>query len=250
MKNLNDLLINITTLYKQKVFGKFLQEIGKNDFFSYSKNTYFILNDESQLIILYSTYLSIKYIYKDVDLTVLNFLNESNLNINCFNDKNIKFIKMNKKESDFKNILEFLKFKKLNIKNLSFILPDIFDEEITYIMYKILHKGKLEALKPIERHARYFIFRPALLLKKRDLTSICHKYDLKEELFSSFTFKDMNKEELFDVDKLINKIKESQNQADSNIYDAVNNVILDKVISYKKNGKFHSFEDIYKSLKK
>lgn len=245
MNNFTSLLDEITTTYKQKLFGKYLQGISKYNMFDYSKNCYFIINDDDSILQLYSFYLAKKYIYKDISLTILNSSKYKNNEINIFDDKDIKIIKISSKLNNLDKIISLLKVKKLYKKNSSFIYSTIFDEEITYTLYNILYKGKLLGLRPIEKEKNYYIFRPGLLLQERDIKYILNKYDGEFDLFRSFDFKQIEKEKLDKTYDLILDIKKTQNQAGNNIYDAINNVILDKVLSYKKGKEKVSFLDTF-----
>lgn len=248
MKNFEELFNNITTLYKQKLFGKYLQIIFKNKMFDISKDIIFILKDDYSFLSLLMLLNVKKYICKDLKITILNLSSFSKKDISCFVKNDIKYIKTNLKEYSFINIKKILTSNNIKIKGKAFIFLDNFDDEITYILNSILNKGKLVSLNPIEKKGNYFIFRPNILLKERDIISILNKYSLTYSSFSSLSFEKENIDDLNKTKEVILYLRKSTLQAEMNIFDALNNVILDKVISYKKNSKEYDFFTIYKSL--
>lgn len=248
MKNIDELFNNITTLYKQKLFGKYLQIIFKNKMFNISKDIIFILKDDYSFLSLLMLLNVKRYIIKDLKITILNLSSYSKKEISSYLTSDIKYIKLSLKEYTFIKIKKALTSSKIKIKGSAFIFNDSFDDEIAYILNSILNKGKLISLNPVERKSNYFIFRPNILIKERDIISIMNKYDLNYSVFSSFSFEKENLNDLNKTKEVISYLRKSTSQAEMNIYDALNNVILDKVISYKKNSKEYDFFTIYKSL--
>lgn len=248
MKNVDELFNNITTLYKQKLFGKYLQIIFKNKLFQISNDVIFILKDDYSFLSLLMLLNVKKYICKTLKITILNLSSFSKNDFFSLLTNDIKYIKTTLKEFSFINVKKILTSNDIKIKGKAFIFNDSFDDETTYILNSILNKGKLVSLNPVEKKGSYFIFRPNILLKERDIISILKKYSLTYSSFSSFSFEKENIEDLNKTKEVISYIRKSTPQAEMNIFDALNNVILDKVISYKKNSKEYDFFTIYKSL--
>lgn len=244
MNKIEELYNQITTTYKQKIFGKFLQTINDYKFLSFSKNVYCILYDSTSLINLLSIALCKKYIYKDIKLNIINFSSYNKRDLSFLLKENISYFKEKKSSYSISFFNDFFSLKER--KDSLLVFQDTFDDEIVYIMYNLLNDGKLLSLNPIEKKKNYYITRPSLLIRNRDLLYIFNKYELENKEFSSLSFEKINKDRLYYIKDLIATLKQSQNQIEMNIFDAPNNVIVDKLLSYIKDDESFNFLDSFK----
>lgn len=244
MNKIEELYNQITTTYKQKIFGKFLQTINDYKFLSFSKNVYCILYDSTSLINLLSIALCKKYIYKDIRVNIINFSSYSKRDLSFLLKENISYFKEKKSSYSISFLNDFFSLKER--KNSLLVFQDTFDDEIVYIMYNLLNEGKLQSFNPIEKRKNYYITRPSFLLRNRDLLYVFNKYELENKEFSSLSFEKINKDKLYYIKNLIADLKQSQNQVEMNIFDAPNNVIVDKLLSYIKDDKSFNFLDSFK----
>jgi tRNA(Ile)-lysidine synthase TilS/MesJ len=115
-------------------------------------------------------------------------------------------------------------------------------EEITEdVLYNLLEKGKIKTIMPKENlNNEIILIRPTFLIKEKGISLW--------EKSTGLEFINLEKqidEKMENIKKTIEKLKESDELADINIFKSVHNVNLDTIISYIDKGKAIHFLDDY-----
>ena len=131
-----------------------------------------------------------------------------------------------------------------------------FDDVIETILMGMLHGGQIQTMMP-KLHSTNFegmeLIRPLYLVREED---ICKWRDYNElhflqcachftETCSTCHEDGTTSSKRLETKKLIAKLKETNPFVESNIFKSVENVNLNTVIAYKKDGERHSFLDEY-----
>ena len=130
-----------------------------------------------------------------------------------------------------------------------------FDDVIETILMGMLYGAQVQTMMPKVRstsHPGMELIRPLYLVKEDDIISWCGKNKLQfiqcacrfTEHYTKCNNED-GKSKREEVKKLIKQLKQNYSNIDINIFRSVQNVNLDTIISYKKDGKIHSFLDDY-----
>ena len=132
-----------------------------------------------------------------------------------------------------------------------------YDDVIETTLMNMLYSGSIQTMLP-KLHSDNFknmqLIRPLYFVREDDIISWAKNNNLqflncacKFTIENSIDSKNVSSRRLF-TKKLIKDLSKDYD-VDKNIFSATNNVILDKVLSYKKNGKIHSFLDNYDKVK-
>lgn len=132
-----------------------------------------------------------------------------------------------------------------------------YDDVIETTLMNMLYSGSIQTMLP-KLHSDNFknmqLIRPLYFVREDDIISWAKNNKLqflncacKFTLENSIDSKNVSSRRLF-TKKLIKDLSKDYD-VDKNIFSATNNVILDKVLSYKKSGKIHSFLDNYDKVK-
>lgn len=131
-----------------------------------------------------------------------------------------------------------------------------YDDVIETILMGMLHGAQIQTMMP-KLHSTNFtgmeLIRPMYLIRESD---ICAWRDYNELFFlqcachftdacADFRSDEITPSKRLETKKLIAALKKDNPYIESNIFNSVENVNLDTVISYKKNGKRHSFLEDY-----
>ena len=127
-----------------------------------------------------------------------------------------------------------------------------FDDVIETILMSMLYAGEIRTIIP-KLHSTNFpgreLIRPLYLVKEADILA-WKRYNGLEFLqcacrFTEHTATDIGASKRLEMKALIRKFRETNPQIESNIFRSVENVNLEKVISYCLGGETHSFMDDY-----
>ena len=125
-----------------------------------------------------------------------------------------------------------------------------YDDVIETILMGMLYGGQIQSMMPKLRSRNYEgmeLIRPMYLIREKDICSwrdsnglrfldcACHVTARKEE----------GESKRAEIKKLIASMKKDNPAVEANIFKALENVDLDTVIEYKKDGKRHSFLEDY-----
>lgn len=135
-----------------------------------------------------------------------------------------------------------------------------YDDVIETILMGMLHSGQIQTMMP-KLHSTNFqgmeLIRPLYLVREDDicrwrdynnlhfLQCACHFTETCSTCHEDGT----TSSKRLETKKLIKKLKESNPYIEGNIFKSVENVNLDTVIEYKKNGVRHNFLDTYLSAR-
>ena len=130
-----------------------------------------------------------------------------------------------------------------------------FDDVIETILMGMLYGSQIQTMMP-KLHSTYHedmeLIRPLYWVKEESIVSWVNRNKLEfiqcacrftEEYTKTDNADGMSKRE--EVKRLIKSLKENYNNIDINIFRSVENVNLNTIISYKKDGKVHHFLDDY-----
>lgn len=131
-----------------------------------------------------------------------------------------------------------------------------YDDVIETILMGMLHSGQIQTMMP-KLHSIHFegmeLIRPLYLVREEDicrwrdynnlhfLQCACHFTETCSTCHEDGT----TSSKRLETKKLIAKLKENNPYIEGNIFKSVENVNLDTVIEYKKNGVRHNFLDTY-----
>jgi tRNA(Ile)-lysidine synthase TilS/MesJ len=126
-----------------------------------------------------------------------------------------------------------------------------YDDVIETTLMSMLWSGHVETMMP-KLHSKNYegmeLIRPMYYIREEDIEAWRDRYDLKfADCACSVT--DSRNEEFSskrkETKELIKELKKTNPEVDANIMSSMENVFLDSVISYTKDGVFHSFLDEY-----
>ena len=131
-----------------------------------------------------------------------------------------------------------------------------YDDVIETILMGMLHGGQIQTMMP-KLHSTNFegmeLIRPLYLVREKDICSWRDYNDLHflqcachfTETCSTFREDGTSSSKRLETKNLIAKLKENNPYVEGNIFKSVENVNLDTVIEYKKDGVRHNFLDTY-----
>ena len=127
-----------------------------------------------------------------------------------------------------------------------------YDDVIETILMGMLWSGQMQTMMP-KLHSKHFagmeLIRPMYLIREDDIKAwrdcnhlqflqcACH--------FTDACARGIPVSKRAETKELIRALKETNPHVESNIFNSVNNVSLDTIISYQRNGVIHSFLDGY-----
>ncbi len=128
-----------------------------------------------------------------------------------------------------------------------------FDDVIETIVMGMLYGSQIQTMMPklhSTNHPGMQLIRPMYLIKEQDIINWAKHNNLEFiRCACKITEKDASHEKVGskreEVKRLIKELKKNYKNIDINIFRSVENVNLDTVISYTKNGKKHHFLDEY-----
>ncbi len=127
-----------------------------------------------------------------------------------------------------------------------------FDDVIETILMSILYGGEIRSMMP-KLHSTNFagmqLIRPLYYVKEKDITAWA-AYNNLEFIrcacrFTEHVASGVAESKRFEVKKLIEEMKKTNENVEYNLFKSVYNVNLDTMIGYKSNGKRHHFMDDY-----
>ncbi len=129
-----------------------------------------------------------------------------------------------------------------------------FDDVIETILMGMLYGGQVQTMMP-KLHSTNFegmeLIRPMYLIREKDIVHWCNYNNLSFiQCACKFTEKaetedKENTSKRKEIKALIQELKKTNPQVESNIFRSVENVNIDTVISYKQGGVVHNFVDTY-----
>lgn len=128
-----------------------------------------------------------------------------------------------------------------------------FDDIIETILMSMIYGGQVETMMPKVHSANFEgmeIIRPMYLVREREIIRWCEYNDLRFiQCACKFTESVANDHSTtskrLEIKKLIAALNADNPQVEMNIFRSVENIHLNKIISYKKDGVTHSFLDDY-----
>ena len=127
-----------------------------------------------------------------------------------------------------------------------------FDDVIETILMGMLYGAQVQTMMPKLPSTNYEgmeLIRPMYLIREKDIIHWCDYNDLHFiRCACRFTEKAAESEEeskRLEIKHLIAKLKKTNPQVDINIFRSMENVNIDTVIEYKKDGQKHSFLEDY-----
>ena len=129
-----------------------------------------------------------------------------------------------------------------------------FDDVIETILMGMIYGAQMQTMMPKVKstsHPGMQLIRPLYYVKEADIISWSKKYNLD---FIKCACKVTEKREISgekigskrdEIKKLITELRKVYKNVDINIFRSAQNVNLDTLISYRKNGKVHNFLDDY-----
>lgn len=129
-----------------------------------------------------------------------------------------------------------------------------FDDVIETILMGMLYGGQVQTMMP-KLHSTNFegmeLIRPMYLIREKDIVHWCD-YNNLSFIRCACKFTEQNEAEdkentskRKEIKALIQELKKTNPQVESNIFRSVENVNIDTVISYKQGGVVHNFVDAY-----
>lgn len=127
-----------------------------------------------------------------------------------------------------------------------------FDDVLETILLAMFYSGEVKTMMP-KLHSTNFegmeLIRPLYLIKEKDIISFKNNAELTFlNCACKFTLETNNKEELSkrkEMKALIEKYRKINKHVENNIFKSVDNINLDAVLGYRKDGKKYSFLDEY-----
>lgn len=131
-----------------------------------------------------------------------------------------------------------------------------YDDVIETILMAMLHSGQIQTMMP-KLHSTNFegmeLIRPLYLVREDDICKWRDYNDLHflqcachfTETCSTYNEDGTSSSKRLETKKLIAKLKETNPYVEGNIFKSVENVSLNTIIAYKKDGKRHHFLDEY-----
>ena len=138
-----------------------------------------------------------------------------------------------------------------------------FDDVIETILMGILYSGQIKTMMP-KLHSTNFegmeLIRPLYLVREEDILrwrdynglsfiscacKVTERLALEASLKGGRTVKEPSSSKRAETKRLIRNLRETNEFVEANIFKSVENVHLDTVIQWKKDGTYHSFLDEY-----
>jgi len=127
-----------------------------------------------------------------------------------------------------------------------------FDDVIETTLLSMFYGAEIKTMMPklhSENYKGLELIRPMYLIKEHDIISWC-KYNNLEFIncackFTKKTDIDENFSKRKSMKKLINELRKEKKNIDYNIFKSLENINLNNVLGYKKDGRFTSFLDEY-----
>lgn len=129
-----------------------------------------------------------------------------------------------------------------------------FDDVIETILMGMLYGGQVQTMMP-KLHSTNFegmeLIRPMYLIREKDIVHWCNYNNLSFIRCACKFTEQIETEDKESTSKrkeikaLIQELKKTNPQVESNIFRSVENVNIDTVISYKQGGLVHNFVDTY-----
>lgn len=131
-----------------------------------------------------------------------------------------------------------------------------YDDVIETILMAMLHSGQIQTMMP-KLHSTNFegmeLIRPLYLVREEDICKWRDYNDLHflqcachfTETCSTYNEDGTSSSKRLETKKLIAKLKESNPYVEGNIFKSVENISLNTIIAYKKDGERHHFLDEY-----
>ena len=131
-----------------------------------------------------------------------------------------------------------------------------YDDVIETILMSMLHSGQIQTMMP-KLHSTNFegmeLIRPLYLIREEDICKWRDYNNLRflqcachfTETCSTCNEDGTTASKRLDTKRLIAKLKENNPYVEGNIFKSVENVNIDTIIEYKKNGVRHNFLEIY-----
>ncbi|MCR5340168.1 MAG: ATPase [Saccharofermentans sp.] len=126
-----------------------------------------------------------------------------------------------------------------------------YDDVIETTLMSMLWSGHVETMMP-KLHSKNYegmeLIRPMYYIREEDIEAWRDRYDLKFADCACSVADSRNEEfssKRKETKELIKELKKTNPEVEANIMSSMENVFLDSVISYTKDGVFHSFLDEY-----
>ena len=134
-----------------------------------------------------------------------------------------------------------------------------FDDVIETILMSMIYGGQVETMMP-KLHSANFpgmqLIRPMYLIREADIKHWCSYHNLRFiQCACRFTDtcttcnNEENRSKRVEIKELIKTLKQVNPFVESNIFRSVENVNLETVVAYKKDGVKHHFLDDYDTKK-
>ena len=126
-----------------------------------------------------------------------------------------------------------------------------YDDVIETILMSMLYGGQIQTMMPKVRSRNYEgmeLIRPMYLIREDDIVSWCEYNGLEFLRCACSVMENAADPEAsgrLKIKKLISELKKTNPAVEANIFRSVENIDIDAVISYKKDGKRRNFLDDY-----
>ena len=126
-----------------------------------------------------------------------------------------------------------------------------YDDVIETILMSMLYGGQIQTMMPKVRSRNYEgmeLIRPMYLIREDDIVSWCEYNGLEFLRCACSVMENAADPEAsgrLKIKKLISELKKTNPAVEANIFRSVENIDIDAVISYKKDGKRRTFLDDY-----
>ncbi len=126
-----------------------------------------------------------------------------------------------------------------------------YDDVIETILMSMLYGGQIQTMMPKVKSRNYEgmeLIRPMYLIREDDIVSWCEYNGLEFLRCACSVMENAADPEAsgrLKIKKLISELKKTNPAVEANIFRSVENIDIDAVISYKKDGKRRSFLDDY-----
>jgi len=131
-----------------------------------------------------------------------------------------------------------------------------YDDVIETILMSVLHGAQFQTMMP-KLHSQNFpgmeLIRPMYFIREKDIKHFQTYHDLRF-LLCACRFTDTCSTDggmvskRTEIKQLIRTLKETNPYVESNIFNSVENVHIEAIVSYKKDGKQHHFLDTYDDM--
>ena len=128
-----------------------------------------------------------------------------------------------------------------------------FDDVIETTMLNILYAGEFKTMLPKVKSKNFEgleLIRPMYLIKEQDIIRIMNKNNIETMDCGCEITVCSTSSKRYETKQLIKKFREQGNDIDKNIFRAAENVNLDSIVRWKKDGEEYSFYDDYDNEQK